>query len=327
MCQYKFRSKEVNMTFVSLISHFTFGQVLMISGETKKGCNNFKVNLSNDDDIPLAMFVNFKTQQIVMNTFIGGEWIEESTKISIESFPESRFFTFYVLASETQFHIAYNGKHISHYTFQPNINCVHISGEIKLVHQVDHRSVFPVPWPPLQENTKWTSSFSHDIPTEWNPGCSIMLRLKVSGSSSGKFHIKFNDRATQRQMFHFNIRLGEKAVVVNSMNDALEWMKETRIKESPVKLDKEFSLVIAMTSTCFKVAIDGRHYVAYEYRMIQIPKSSFNGHNQIFERLSGLKVIAEDGLKLQVLELDHTLLKEDCDMYEVLSNKNFLRKK
>jgi hypothetical protein len=110
-------------------------------------------------------------------------------------------------------------------------------------------------------------------------------------------------------------------------NSFFRWMKETRIKECPVKLDKEFSIAIAMTTSAFKVAINGRHFITYEYRMIQIPKSSFNGHNQIFEKLTGPKIFGENGLQIQVLSVDHTLLKEECEMYEVLSNSKFIGKK
>lgn len=103
-------------------------------------------------------------------------------------------------------------------------------------------------------------------------------------------------------------------------------MKETRVKGMPIKFYKEFIIAIAMTAGSFKVAINGQHLVAYDYRMVQIPKSSFSGHNSIFDRLVGMKMYAENGLKLQVLELDHLYLKDDCQSYEILSDSQFVRR-
>lgn len=103
-------------------------------------------------------------------------------------------------------------------------------------------------------------------------------------------------------------------------------MTETKIHGMPMRLDKEFMIAIAMTSDRFKVAINGKHLVSYEYRMIQIPRSSFAGHNQIFERLVGLKLYMGDGLKVQVHEIDHVFLQDDCQSYEILSDLNFVRR-
>jgi hypothetical protein len=209
-------------SFFNLISPFTFGQVLVVSGEAKKDCKNFRLKFCNDEDFPLAIFVNFKTLEIVINSFLNNKWYEDSIKISIESFPVSRFFTFYILASEKQFHIAYNDQHICHYQFLPNIKTIKISGELKSIQQVDHRNIFPIPWPPIQEVTRWTPYFTHDIPQEFIPGCVIVFTMKISGNSNGKFHIRFCDRSTKKQLFHFSIRLDEKVVIANSMNDAFE---------------------------------------------------------------------------------------------------------
>lgn len=110
------------------------------------------------------------------------------------------------------------------------------------------------------------------------------------------------------------------------INSSRRWMTETKVHGMPMKLDKEFMIAIALTTGSFKVAINGKHLFALDYRMIQIPRSSFAGHNQIFERLVGMKMYAEDGLKIQVLEIDHVFLQDDCQSYEILSDMNFVRR-
>lgn len=104
------------------------------------------------------------------------------------------------------------------------------------------------------------------------------------------------------------------------------WMTETKIRANPIKHDEEFMIAIAMTSESFKVALNGKHIAIYGYRMVQIPKSSFTGHNQIFERLVGMKMYAEDGLKIDVQSIDHVFLQDDCQSYEILSDMNFVRR-
>lgn len=206
---------------VNLIGPFNFGQVLVIGGQLKDdNCNNFKISLCDkNEDIPLSIFVNFRSNEIVINSYINAAWIGESLKISMSSMPFSQIFSLYILASERQFHIAFNGHHVTSYNFQPNIEKVRIHGDIKRINQVDHRTVFPIAWPLLQENLNQENVFSHDIPAEFRPGCTIVMKMTCSGSP-GRFHIALTDRGTRRQLFHFNPRFGDKSVVVNSMNDA-----------------------------------------------------------------------------------------------------------
>lgn len=207
---------------VNLIGQFNFGQVLVIGGELREdNCNNIKINLCDKgDDIPLSIFVNFRTNEIVINSYINSGWIGESLKISLASIPSSNIFSVYILASDRHFHIAYNTYHVTTYAFQPNIENVRIYGDFKRINQVDHRTVFPIAWPPLQENLNQENVFSHDVPAEFRPGCTIIVKMKVTGSPTGKFHIAFTDRGTRRQLFHFNPRFTDNSLVINSMNDA-----------------------------------------------------------------------------------------------------------
>lgn len=206
---------------VNLIGQFSFGQVLVIGGEMKDDCNNFKINLCDKgDDIPLSIFVNFKTNEIVINSYLNSAWIGDSLRISTSQFTLSKIFSFYILASDKQFHISFNDQQLGSFGFQPSIENVRIYGDLERINQMDHRTVFPIAWPLLQENINQENVFSHDVPVEFRPGCAIIIKMIVSGSPEGKFHIGFTDRATRRQLFHFNPRFGDNTIVVNSKNDA-----------------------------------------------------------------------------------------------------------
>jgi hypothetical protein len=81
--------------------------------------------------------------------------------------------------------------------------------------------MYPYAWPPIQFDIP-TVSFSCDVPHNFQPGSMIVIKAKLMGSMNGSFFIRFNDRATSKQLLHFNPRFSERIIVVNSMNDALE---------------------------------------------------------------------------------------------------------
>jgi hypothetical protein len=99
---------------------------------------------------------------------------------------------------------------------------------------------------------------------------------------------------------------------------------EYRHKTFPFELDKEFQLAIAMGPTCFKVAVDGRHLLTYDFKATrrQMPKA-FTGHHQIFEKLTGFKVFALQGMNLEVSFVDHIQTKEELTHYEIFSNQTY----
>jgi hypothetical protein len=95
---------------------------------------------------------------------------------------------------------------------------------------------------------------------------------------------------------------------------------ETRSTEFPFRLNKIFHLVIAMTSTSFKVAVDGKHLITFDLKMIPVAlPGAFSTHHPIYDRLTGFKVFALQGMKAFVSGVNHVLLEEGCDSYESFS--------
>jgi Galactoside-binding lectin len=92
------------------------------------------------------------------------------------------------------------------------------------------------------------------------------------------------------------------------------------VKEFPFKLHKRFHIVIAMTSSSFKVAVEGKHLLTFPFYLIPLRiKTGFTPHHPIFDRITGLKCFALNGMNVHVSGLRHVLLSEDCDSYEKLS--------
>lgn len=210
---------------VNLFGLVDLGHVFSIVVSPSEVCRNFKINFTDGAaDIPLTIFVNKRINKIVLNSFLNGEWRES---MDVESFITiaGEPFKFYVLVSEEKFHIALNDQNLCNYSHQTSVNsvrCIMISGDLEKIIAIDHRRSYPTPWPPIQEDIS-SAAFSSDVPYEFTPGSLIVLKMRLSGKPNGSFFIRFNERATKKQLFHFNPRFEKRPyIAVNSMNDSLE---------------------------------------------------------------------------------------------------------
>jgi hypothetical protein len=80
-----------------------------------------------------------------------------------------------------------------------------------------------------------------------------------------------------------------------------------------------------MTSDSFKFAVDGKQLVTYGInetfpRRLEQP-NEFNSSHPVFDRLTGMKIFATDGMNVCVKELRHVKLKETCMFYEKLATE------
>ena len=78
-----------------------------------------------------------------------------------------------------------------------------------------------------------------------------------------------------------------------------------------------------MTSSRFKVAVDGKHLLSYDFNMIQTPIRGYNNHHAIFDVLTGFKIFALQGMKLSVSNVNHFQLQEDCELYENFTHPHY----
>lgn len=107
----------------------------------------------------------------------------------------------------------------------------------------------------------------------------------------------------------------------NNPKYSYRWLTEQRFTDFPFVLEKEFIIAIAIASTCFKVAVNGKHLLIYSFKSTQqqMPRA-FTGHHPIFDKLTGFKVVGLQGMKVAVNLVDHILTKDDCEMYEMFSS-------
>jgi hypothetical protein len=80
-----------------------------------------------------------------------------------------------------------------------------------------------------------------------------------------------------------------------------------------------------MQSSAFKIAVNGEHLLTASFRTSQssLPKA-FSGIHEIYEKLTGFKIVTLNGLKMRVSLVDHLALDDpECSFYEIFSNPNF----
>lgn len=209
---------------MNLFGRVELGHIFVISGVMSGDCKNFKITFTDGGvEIPLIIFVNMRLREVAMNSFLNSEW-NESLKCDLSFEQPGDPFKIYVLVSEQKFHVSLNGRHLLAYQHLAKVEVIRnirVSGDLLQITQIDHRRTYPSPWPPIHEDFN-TIAFSSDVPYQFTPGSVIALTMRLSGEPKGSFFIRFNERSTKKQLFHFNPRFAERLVVVNCMNDSLE---------------------------------------------------------------------------------------------------------
>jgi hypothetical protein len=208
------------------------GHLFVISGKTVDGANLFYINLASgrneQDDIPLHISVHFHSETILRNAQIEQAWgDEEVSEGATSSNPIVSGWDFKVLimTGDEKFHIAINDQPYCTFNYRLPLEVIHtlvIGGDLQKVYQVDHRKIFPSPYPMLHESLGRGTQLSFDVPRPMIPGHVFIISAIPSGNHNGGFYVHLNLGVTRRQMFHVNARFNLRYVAINSQTDSLE---------------------------------------------------------------------------------------------------------
>lgn len=209
------------------------GHIFVISGKTVDGASVFEIDLMSakfdHPNIPLHLSVQFHSETVMRNSLINNEWgdeeIEENLMASPNPIVSGWDFKILIMTGDEKFHVAINDQPHCTYNYRlplDIIQAISITGDVQKIYQMDHRRVFPTPWPMLHEEMKRGPEFSFDAPKQFYAGHVFVINAIPSGNHNGTFILKLMYGASKRQMFHLSARFNQRAVIVNSQTDSLE---------------------------------------------------------------------------------------------------------
>lgn len=166
---------------------------------------------------------------MALNCRIDGQWRKDSVTnfdqhAITKPIVSGEFFVIYILMGENRFHISINSKAFCVYDYHLPIDLlrtIEIKDQIQVIKQIDHRTIFPNPWPPVHASD-YFKAFSSDAPILFRAGHLIVITARCFNNKKGQFIIKFMDADTKKEDIHFSVRFDQKVVVRNSMNKNFE---------------------------------------------------------------------------------------------------------
>lgn len=209
------------------------GHLFVISGKSVDGANIFYINLASgraeDADIPLHLSVHFHSETIIRNSQIDGAWGDEEVDESFMTSPNPVVsgwdFKILIMTGDEKFHIAINDQPYCSFNYRLGLDAIHaisIGGDVQKIYQVDHRKIFPAPFPMLHSDCNRITEKSFDVPRQFFQGHVFVITAIPSGNHNGGFYIHLHHGSSKRQMFHLNARFNQRVMVVNCQSDALE---------------------------------------------------------------------------------------------------------
>lgn len=209
------------------------GHIFVISGKTVDGAILFYINLasgrSDESDIPLHISAHFHSNTILRNAQIELAWGEEEIDENLLTSPNPIMpgwdFKVLILTGDEKFHVAINDQPFCTFDYRlplEMIQAIVIGGDVQKIFQVDHRKVFPSPYPMIHESLSRGPQMSFDVPRAMFPGHVFVIQGIPSGNHNGGFYFHLNQGVTKRQMFHVSVRFNNRTVVFNSQSEALE---------------------------------------------------------------------------------------------------------
>lgn len=162
---------------------------------------NLKGGKNEADNIVLHISVRFHENAIIRNAKQLGEWGEQEKDEHLDDesgnpiipgnfhlkfhhkkkkkIMSNKFFCllgeifkFYILIGDQQFHIAVNNKPYCTFAYRlpvEDIRTIEVKYDLQTITQIDHRSIYPYPFPPIQYDDS-RIVFSNDAPRRFEAG-------------------------------------------------------------------------------------------------------------------------------------------------------------
>jgi len=240
-----------------LLAQIKPGQSLVVHGNVHTSATRFEINLLNDcveinphsGTVPLHVSVRFDEGKVVLNSYQGAEWGKEERHSNPLS-PDQPF-DVRIRVHEDKYELFVNQKHLAdfkHRATYSSVDHLQIKGDVNLT---------GVHWGGRYFESPFQTHF-HDNSLRNGQ------RVYVYGIPKGDFSVNFVG-SNDDNLFHFNPRFSEKAIVRNSQQGST-WGKEEREGEFPFKKNVGFDLVIQNEPYSLQVFVDGKRIGTFAHR-------------------------------------------------------------
>nr|AAT11557.1 midgut specific galectin [Phlebotomus papatasi] len=295
-----------------------FGHAFFVCGKSTGTADRVVFNLAtgkNLGDIPLHISARFRANVVVRNNRVGQCYGAEETSPGYNNVKNplvaGQEFKIYVLVGVDRFHISLNDVPFTEFMFRApyrSIAVLQVLQDVEYIRQVDHRKVYPSPYPAVQVRSPWYS-FSNDLPTIYNFGHVVVVTGIALGNPKGHFVIRFLEGHSEKQGLHFNVRFYSREVARNhTVNSKMEfnYNDEDKYGGFPFELNRPFKIAFGFGERGFRIAVNGSYFCEYGYR----------GR---WNNFTGIKCSEHDGLTLSITEVDHVMKDKTLTNFEQLS--------
>lgn len=298
------------------------GQTISVSGRVKNDPQRIDVELSqmNNDaedvgNIQFHLSARFQPDDtsIVRNSHQKGEgWGVEERSENLLPFNDTAnpiikggIFKISIFVDRDAFFVSIDEKPFCTFAHRhsiTNIQRIILRGDIDEVFQVNQKTAQPNPWPIVNTNT-----FEAFAPGQFNPGNVILITGMPRGNSNGNFIVNFYDGANKvRKHFKLQAFLPSHEVTLNSQQENGEFGENVSFNY-PFAVGEVFKLAIAISDKEYHIAINGQKFSSMTFR---------DEINRLFGSLTGIEIISNDGLNIQVQGVDYLRLRPDCTGFE-----------
>jgi len=262
------------------------GRTVSISGYVSGGCDSFYINVITDEGgETLAMHFNprFGEGKVVLNSLIDGEWGEEE-RPDVFPFEQNNQFDMTITFREKGYKIKVNGQKIkfaSRYDMY-SASWIEVGGDID-VQTIrygggDDLNQGYQPPPPLVEAPSFAQPDASNRGMIKNPVIPYNGKI-YGGIEPGKMiliqgyahpdadKLTFNLQSIHEDIgLHFDVRFDSQQVVRNTYIQG-DWGGEEDHGDFPFKRAAAFEVIINAEDDCYKIAVNGRHFTEFYYRM------------------------------------------------------------
>jgi len=245
--------------------------MIKISGTVPHHADRFHVNLQlsngGHEQVDSALHINprFPEGSVVRNAYLHRSWGTEESQGHLPLHKGAPFECI-ILSTPVNYRIAFNGAHFCEFTHRvgmEQVNHLNIGGDV-IVHSI-HITNPSIPQPPPVPHKQF-------IYGGFVEGRRVIIQgMPKPGADRFSINLCYHQSTDSEIAFHFNPRLHDRVVVMNTLSGR-NWGHEDRNKKHfPFTAGVHFTIEIRCEKRKYKIFVNGSEYDDYEHRLKNLP--------------------------------------------------------